>query len=85
MASQADGGVPGSARFLQGWNHTVACVGLPKLLYPSPGDPLDQGYLACTPPSHLLMDDPAYLPAIQLDHVTHLTRCEIIPGNERFK
>jgi len=28
------------------------------------------------------MDDPTYLPVIQLDHVTYLTGCEIISGNE---
>ena len=28
------------------------------------------------------MDDPTYLSLIQLDHVTYLTGCEIISGNE---
>jgi methanogenic corrinoid protein MtbC1 len=29
------------------------------------------------------MHDPTYLPLIQLDHVTYLTGCEVISGNEK--
>ena len=58
-------------------------VCLPYLFDPSVGDSLDQRYLACTPPPQLLMDDPTYLPLIQLDHKPPNAGSEIISGNEK--
>jgi hypothetical protein len=46
---------------------------------------LDQRYLACTPPPQLLLDDPTYLPFIQLDHKPPNGGSEIISGNEKPK
>ena len=49
---------------------------------PPGGDSLDQRYLACTPPPQLLLDDPTYLPLVQLDHKPPKVGSEIISGNE---
>jgi hypothetical protein len=43
---------------------------------------LDHRYFACTPPPQLLLDDPTYLPVIQLDHKPPSAGSEIISGNE---
>ena len=57
-------------------------VCLPDLFYASVGDSLDQRYLSCTPPPELLMDDPADLPLVQLNHEPSKVGSEIISGNE---
>lgn len=59
-------------------------VCLPDLFDASVGDSLDQGYLACAPPPKLLLDDPTYLPLIQLDHKPPNAGSEIISGNENM-
>jgi len=52
-----------------GWEDACPPVGLPELLYSSTCDSLDQRHLACPPPPEFLLDDPTYLPLVQLDHV----------------
>ena len=60
-------------------------VCLPDLFYASVGDSLDQRYLACSPPPQLLLDDPADLTLVQLNHGPSKVGSEIISGNETKK
>jgi len=71
-----------SAWCFQCWSDACLLVRLPDLLDSSVGDALDQRYLACTPPPQLLLDDPTYLPLVQLDHKPPKVGSEIISGNE---